>query len=136
MVMMRSLPATLAALGAAALLLHAAVSAEQRAGAADPTDADSAVIENFPRPHLLMEKEVNVIKVDGAAADDEAAQTVLAPGDHELEVLCTIRQKVGMGHLVQQNSAKLRVRLQGGKTYRVDARVDKDGNCSPFFDGG
>ena len=134
--MMRSLPALLAVLGAAALLVHVAASSEQRAGAADATDEASAVIENFPRPHLLMEKEVNVIKVDGAAADDEAARTVLAPGKHELEVSCTTRLKVGMGHLVQQNSVRLQVRLQQGKIYRVDARVDKDGNCSPFFDGG
>ena len=132
--MLRSLPATLAALGATALLLLLGASSEQLARAADLTD--SVVIENFPRPHLLMEKEVNVVKVDGAAADDEAARVVLAPGEHELEVLCTTRQKVGMGHLVQQNSAKLQVRLENGKTYRVDARVDKDGNCSPFFDGG
>ena len=134
--MLRSLRTALAGVGTMALLVHSGASSEQMACAADLPDDAAAVIENFPRPHLLMEKEVNVVKVDGAVADDEAARVLLTPGEHELEVVCTTRQKVGMGHLVQQNKARLQVRLQSGKTYRVDASVDPDGHCSPFFDGG
>jgi hypothetical protein len=95
---------------------------------------DFAVIRNRildATPGEQTDVAVIVVAVDGTSVTDTPAEVVVPVGTRSIEVACMIRVFAGMGKVGLETRAVLLVQIDGGRSYRLDARVSSQGDCIP-----
>jgi hypothetical protein len=97
--------------------------------------ADQAVVKNkvFDSQHKELDTAVYVTKVNELDMEEGQDEIEVSPGNRILEVACIVRTFVGMGTVDLGKSTRMSVTLAAGRTYRLDAKLTKDGDCTPIL---
>jgi hypothetical protein len=113
---------------AATLLLALGVYAGP-AAADQARAADAAIIKNSPQVPDSNPKEVTLTKLDGGLVDVNQEEIAVPPGEHELEVLCVIRQQAGMGQAAQRSKTRLTLKAEPRHTYQLNGKLEGKDKC-------
>lgn len=81
-----------------------------------------------------VDASVTVVAIDSRPVVGGKSHTEVAPGMHEIEVVCTTRVLVGMGTVDFPNTSLLTVQVESGRVYRLDAKATVRGGCTPLLE--
>lgn len=97
--------------------------------------SDSAIIKNkiFASQHKELDTAVYVTKVNDLNMEEGQDEIEVSAGDRTLEVACVVRTFVGMGTVDLGKSTRMNVNLKAGRTYQLDAKLNKESDCTPIL---
>lgn len=77
---------------------------------------------------------VTVAKISGLETPPDQERVEVPSGDQVLEILCQSRLMVGMGTVDVEKIVPISMDFEPGRTYRLGAKLDLQGNCTPTID--
>jgi hypothetical protein len=75
--------------------------------------------------------ELKSVSIDSVAVAGDEPQVQVAAGARTIEVLCSTRVFAGMGRVDLSTTATLKVDLEAGRVYQLDAKASEKGDCAP-----
>lgn len=95
--------------------------------------ADHAIIKNkvLDAQRKELDTAVYVTKVNDLGMEEGQAEIEVSAGERTLDIYCIVRTFVGMGTVDIGKSTRMIVKLDAERTYRLDAKLSAEGDCTP-----